>query len=203
VIEAGHRVVSIPGATAIAAALSVAGLRAAPFHFEGFLPRGAGDRRRRLEALAGRSETLVFFESPRRIAKALAELREVFGERRACVARELTKRFEEAARGSLSELEARFAGEVRGEITLVVEGAPEGRPAEEAPRGLLSEVGVSGISAPVGPRVQGDWQADLDAEIHRRLADGQGAREIAAQVARRMELPRRTVYQRVLELAGK
>jgi 16S rRNA (cytidine1402-2'-O)-methyltransferase len=201
VIEAGHRVVSIPGPTAIAAALSVAGLRTTPFHFEGFLPRGAGDRRRRLEALAARSETLVFFESPRRLARSLAELHEVFGERRACVARELTKHFEEAARGTLSELALRFSGEVRGEITLVVEGAPEAQPAAAAAGGLLSDIGASGLGAPVAPRASPDWQ--LDAEIRRRLADGQGAREIAAQVARRMELPRRAVYQRVLELAGK
>jgi len=193
VLEAGHAVVSIPGPTAVACALSVAGLRTTPFHFEGFLPRARAERRRRLRELAARSETLVFFESPRRLAATLQELRETLGERSACVARELTKLHEEAARGTLGELLQRFSGEVRGEVTLVVAGAGAARPgpadADAPAEGRIAP-------APLDP-------AALDAEIERRLAEGQGAREIAAQVARRMELPRRHVYQRVLELRRK
>ncbi len=196
VLEAGHSVVPIPGPTAVAAALSVAGLRTTPFLFEGFLPRSKGDRRRRLSELARQSETLVFFESPRRLAATLAELHQIFGERRACVARELTKLYEESARGTLTELALRFAGEVRGEVTLVVAGAAE------LPAGAsASEGAAAGLAAPGGSPVARELPLELDAEIQRRLGDGQGAREIAAQVARRMELPRRAVYQRVLELA--
>jgi 16S rRNA (cytidine1402-2'-O)-methyltransferase len=154
----------------------VAGLDVARFSFAGFLPRRAGERRALLAELASRPDAQVFFESPRRIGATLRELACAFGERRACVARELTKLHEELARGTLSELAARFAEGARGEITLVVEGAPA-----DAKR---------------------DAPDDLDAEIRSRLARGEGAREIAAALAAATRRPRRELYARVLALRG-
>ncbi len=122
VLEAGHRVEAIPGPSAVVAALSVSGLAPHPFAFLGFLPRRSGARRTRLEAYRGRAETLVLFESPHRIGALLDDALAVLGERRACVARELTKLHEEVVRGSLEELALRYKEGSRGEITLVIEG---------------------------------------------------------------------------------
>ncbi len=128
-VAAGHAVRAIPGPTAIAAALSVAGLATDRFCFEGFLPARAGERGARLEALRREPRTLVLFESPHRIAESLADCARVLGaERAAAVARELTKVYETTYRGSLGELAARAAAEAdfaRGEITVVIAGAPE------------------------------------------------------------------------------
>jgi 16S rRNA (cytidine1402-2'-O)-methyltransferase len=181
-VEAGHIASPVPGPTAIAAALCVAGLDVASFTFVGFLPRRAGERRARLAALAARPDALVLFESPRRIGATLRELALALGERRACVARELTKLHEEVARGTLSELAARFADGVRGEVTLVVEGAKPGAQSEEA-----------SSEAPEGA-------SELDDEIRARLARGDGVREIAAELATARGLPRRQVYARALAL---
>ena len=125
---AGFEVSAIPGPSAITAALAVAGLPTDRFCFEGFLPARARERRAALAALAGETRTLVFFEAPHRIAAALADLAAVLGqERMAVVARELTKTHESIYRGTLGELAARASAEenlARGEITLVVHGAP-------------------------------------------------------------------------------
>jgi 16S rRNA (cytidine1402-2'-O)-methyltransferase len=127
-ISAGFEVSVIPGPSAITAALAVAGLPTDRFCFEGFLPARERERRAALEALAHERRTLVFFEAPHRIAAALADMAAVLGpEREAVVARELTKAHETLYRGTLSELAARAATEAnfaRGEITLVVRGAP-------------------------------------------------------------------------------
>lgn len=126
---AGIEVRAIPGPTAIAAALSVAGIATDRFCFEGFLPAKASERRTRLRALAQEPRTLVFFEAPHRIVEVLADCAEAFGgTREAAVARELTKLHESVYRGSLTALAQRAAAESefeRGEITLVVAGAPE------------------------------------------------------------------------------
>jgi 16S rRNA (cytidine1402-2'-O)-methyltransferase len=125
---AGFEVSAIPGPSAITAALAVAGLPTDRFCFEGFLPARARERRAALAALAGETRTLVFFEAPHRIAAALADLAAVLGrERMAVVARELTKAHESIYRGTLGELAERAAAEenlARGEITVVVHGAP-------------------------------------------------------------------------------
>jgi 16S rRNA (cytidine1402-2'-O)-methyltransferase len=176
-LAAGHTVSPVPGPTAIAAALCAAGLDAARFSFAGFLPRRTKERRTLIVELAPRPDALVFFESPRRIGETLRELADAFGDRRACVARELTKLHEELARGTLSELAARFADGARGEITLVVEGAAEEARAAASP-----------------PSV------DLDAEIRARLARGEGVREIAASLAAASGMPRRQLYARALAL---
>jgi 16S rRNA (cytidine1402-2'-O)-methyltransferase len=127
-IADGHAVEPVPGPSAVLAALSVAGLRSTPFTFVGFLPRKPGPRRTLLERLREREDTLVLFESPRRLPATLRELADAFGaERRGCVARELTKLHEEVARSTLRGLAERFAGGTRGEVTVVVEGAPRAR----------------------------------------------------------------------------
>jgi 16S rRNA (cytidine1402-2'-O)-methyltransferase len=126
--QAGFEVVAIPGPSAITTALAVAGLPTSRFCFEGFLPARERERRAALARLAHESRTLVFFEAPHRIVETLADLAEEFGgERQAVVARELTKTHETIYRGTLADLAAQARGDTnfqRGEITLVVHGAP-------------------------------------------------------------------------------
>lgn len=122
--EAGHRVEVIPGAGAVETALLASGLPSASFTFKGFPPRKPGPRRRFLEMDAALPHTLVFFESPLRTALLLRDALAVYGDRRAAVCIELTKKFEEIRPGWLSELAAALDGEkIRGEVTLVVAGA--------------------------------------------------------------------------------
>lgn len=125
--QAGFAVETIPGPSAITAALAVAGLPTARFCFEGFLPARAPERRAALAALAHEARTLVFFEAPHRIAATLSDMAAEFGAQRlAVVARELTKTHETVYRGTLQELTVRAAADEnfqRGEITLVVHGA--------------------------------------------------------------------------------
>lgn len=125
--EAGLPVYAVPGASALLSALSIAGLPTDSFAFAGFLPTKQEARQTALRDLAGRRETLVFYESPRRLGDALAAMARQFGEDRpAAVALELTKRFERIDRGTLGELAERFAAaETKGEAVVVVGGAPE------------------------------------------------------------------------------
>ncbi len=175
----GHRVVPVPGPSAVLAALVASGLPAERFTFVGFLSRRAGERARQLAELASRRETLVLFESPRRVGALLAELASVFGERRACVARELTKLHEEVVRGKLGELAARFGDGARGEVSVVVEGAAGG----PGPEPLSEDA--------------------LRARVRDALAAGLSARDLAAQLARETGLPRRTLYALALEESGR
>ena len=130
-LDAGFPVTAVPGPSAVTTALALSGLPTDRFAFEGFLPRTGSHRRARLRELAGEPRTLVFFEAPHRIAGALADLAGTFGtERPAAVCRELTKTYEEVRRGTLGELAGwAAADQPRGEITVVVGGAPS-RPAE-------------------------------------------------------------------------
>ncbi len=124
-VKAGHRVEVIPGPSAIPAALVASGLPTARFVFDGFLPRTGSARRKRIEAVATEERTLVIFEAPHRLVASLKDLAELLGPRRAAVARELTKLHEEVIRGPLPELAGRFADSgARGEVTIVIEGAP-------------------------------------------------------------------------------
>jgi 16S rRNA (cytidine1402-2'-O)-methyltransferase len=172
-LAAGHRVEAVPGASAVLAALAVAGLPVERFAFAGFLPRKAGERDAWILAWRSRAETLVLFESPRRVAATLRRLAEILGDRPACVARELTKLHEEAARGGLCELAERFSTGARGEVTIVVGGCPAG-------------------AAPAA--------ADLDTAIRAGLAGGEGTRELAARLAGEHGVARRQVYARALAL---
>ncbi len=126
-LEAGVRVVAVPGASAVIAALSIAGLATNRFTFEGFLPPRDGPRRKLLEGLRREHRTMVFYEAARRLADTLAEMVAAFGASRiAAVVREITKTYEETIRGSLDELAHRFREQpALGEVTIVVEGAPE------------------------------------------------------------------------------
>ena len=171
-VDAGVLVTAVPGPSAVLTALAVSGLPVDRFCFEGFLPRKAGERRRRLAGLAAEERTLVFFESPHRTEATLLALAEAFGdERRAAVCRELTKTHEEVRRGPLAELAAWAADGVRGEVTLVVAGAdPE--------------------PVPVDPDA---WRAAVAA-----LTDGGVSRKDAiAEVARASGVPKREVYDAV------
>jgi 16S rRNA (cytidine1402-2'-O)-methyltransferase len=180
-LEAGLPVGAVPGANAALLALTLSGLPPQPFLFVGFLPpRGAARRaalaRLRAAERAGLAATLLFYEAPHRLAEALADLAEVLGPRPAAVAREMTKRFEEVVRGTLTELAARYAdAPPRGEITLVV-GPP---PDEEPPA-----------------------EADLDALLRAAL-EGHSLKEAVAEVTAATGLPRRVVYARALALGGR
>ena len=115
--------VPVPGPSAVVAALSASGLPTGRFHFLGFLPRKGPERRALLEEVGSLRATLVLYESPRRVGETLDELSEVLGNRRACVAREITKVHEEFVRGTLPELARAYAGvEVLGEVVVMVEG---------------------------------------------------------------------------------
>ncbi len=176
---AGHEVVPVPGASAVLAARVGAGLPTRAFACVGFLPRSARERRALAERYRGRDETLVAFESPRRIAASLRDVAEVLGTRRACVARELTKLHEEWRHGSLHELAASVPGDLKGELTLVVAGA------DESERAALD----------ADARGEG-----LDEAIREGLAAGASARDVAARVAAATRVPRREVYARVIAL---
>jgi 16S rRNA (cytidine1402-2'-O)-methyltransferase len=174
----GIRVTVVPGPSAVTAALAVSGLPTDRFCFEGFPPRKTGERARRFAELAGERRTMVFFESPRRTGATLAELAEAFGPgRRAAVCRELTKTHEEIRRGTLADLTGWAAGEVRGEVTLVVEGAPAG----------------AGAGLDIAQAV-----AEAVAEVGRRVTDGASRRDAIAAVATEAGLPRRAVYEAVV-----
>ncbi len=161
----GISVVAVPGPSAITAALSIAGLPTERFSFEGFLPARLAERRTRLAELAAETRTQVYFEAPHRIVEALEDMSAVFGaQRRAVVARELTKLFETVYRGTLGELvglarsDANFT---RGEITVVVEGAPRASAQDSARaaldttlRALLPELAPS-KAASVAARLTG------------------------------------------------
>jgi 16S rRNA (cytidine1402-2'-O)-methyltransferase len=172
-IDAGVEVTSVPGPSAVTTALAVSGLPVDRFCFEGFLPRKAGERRSRLAGLADERRTMVFFESPHRLADALTDAATAFGpDRPAAVCRELTKTHEEVRRGPLSELAAWAADGVRGEITLVVGGAP-----------------VEPVS--LSPAELADLVADEEAA-------GATRKDAIRAVVVRTGLPRRTVYDAVV-----
>lgn len=174
-LAAGHEVSPLPGPSAVLAALCAAGLPSERWSFVGFLPRRVGERTALLTELSTRPETLLFFESARRLGDTLAALLEVFGNRQACVARELTKLHEELARGSLESLIERFADPPKGEVTLVVEGA----------------------APPALPDVAA---GELDGAIRSGLRAGRPSRDLAAELARQHGVARRAVYTRVVAL---
>jgi 16S rRNA (cytidine1402-2'-O)-methyltransferase len=185
---AGVRVTVLPGPSAVTAALAVSGLPSDRFCFEGFPPRRAGDRARRFAELAAERRTLVFFESPRRLAATLAGLATAFGPGRlAVVCRELTKTHEETRRGTLGELAEWAAGGTLGEVTLVIAGAPAGTgtPADdgERPGRVLSPAEAA---------------AGLAAEVAAQEAAGTPRKQAIAAVARERGLPKRVVYDAVL-----
>jgi 16S rRNA (cytidine1402-2'-O)-methyltransferase len=167
----------VPGPSAVVTALAVSGLPCDRFCFEGFLPRKGGERRAALAALAGEPRTMVFYESPHRLADALADAAAAFGDDRpAAVCRELTKTHEEVRRGPLASLASWAAEGVRGEITLVVAGAVAG-PACLSPAELAAEVAVEESA-------------------------GATRKDAIRAVVARTGLPRRVVYDAVVAAKG-
>src|SRR5262249_11548133 len=123
-LGAGIKVVPLPGASALVAALSASGLPTDRFTFEGFLPAKTKERRVRLQALVGETRTLIFYEAPHRLIDSLRDIQEIFGEREIVIAREITKLHEEFLRGPITDvLEQLSRTEPRGEITLLVHGS--------------------------------------------------------------------------------
>ena len=179
VLDAGGRVEVIPGPSAAVAALAASGLSSAHFFFEGFLPRKAGARERRLAELARIPATLIIFESPHRVAGCVAQMAEVMPGRRVALVRELTKVHEECIRDEVSALAVRLAeaGEVRGECVLVV----------EEPR----EADV----------LAGDEERSLDDRIKDGLSQGEAKSALARRLAKEFHQNRSEVYTRVLELS--
>jgi 16S rRNA (cytidine1402-2'-O)-methyltransferase len=149
-VAAGVPVTAVPGPSAVLTALAVSGLPVDRFCFEGFLPRRQGERSARLAELADEARTMVFFESPRRTASALSDMAAAFGaDRPAAVCRELTKTYEEIRRGGLAELADWAEDGIRGEVTVVVSGAPASVPGEldaDALARLVDEVQAGGVS---------------------------------------------------------
>jgi 16S rRNA (cytidine1402-2'-O)-methyltransferase len=172
-VAEGVPVTVLPGPSAVLSALAVSGLPVDRFCFEGFLPRKPAERRRALAALADEPRTMVLFEAPHRLAAAMADLRDAFGPQRpAAVCRELTKTYEQVRRGSLAELADWAVGDVRGEITVVVAGAPPAAPVEDP--------------------------AQLAAMVAAEEAAGADRKSAIAQVALRAGAPKRTVYDAVI-----
>ncbi|MGA5181854.1 16S rRNA (cytidine(1402)-2'-O)-methyltransferase [Streptomyces pseudogriseolus] len=173
-VEQDIRVTAVPGPSAVLTALALSGLPVDRFCFEGFLPRKAGERLGRLREVADERRTLVYFEAPHRLDDTLAAMTEVFGAgRRAAVCRELTKTYEEVRRGPLAELAAWAAEGVRGEITVVVEGAPDKGPEEIDDAELVRRVRV-------------------------REEAGERRKEAIAAVATEAGLPKRQVFDAVV-----
>ena len=149
VLDAGHEVVPVPGASAVLASLVASGLPAGSFTFIGFLPRKKASRRDRIERLANSDHAVVLFEAPARLSALLADLAEVAGPSRPiAVARELTKLHEEVFRGTVAEALDRFEGTTpKGEVTVVLAAAPEAAEDEEGARALAAELLAEGASA--------------------------------------------------------
>lgn len=146
--EAGLPVTSTPGPSAVLMALAVSGLPSDRFSFEGFLPRKSGARKNLLEELRGEKRTMVFFESPHRIADTMGDFLEIIGPDRAMsISRELTKTYEETLRGTVSSLQEQAAGGLRGELTLVLAGATAVETAPEDHLGAVGELVESGVRA--------------------------------------------------------
>ena len=170
--EAGHTVTVAPGASAGLAALTLAGLPTDAFFFAGFLPNASGARRKRLEEVSRIPGTLIFYESPKRIAASLADMAEVLGDRPAALCREITKKFEEVRRASLSELAAQLAEVgVKGEIVVLVD------------RSRTKDVNPD----------------DLEQDLRAALRDN-SVKDAADIVSKLHDLPRRKVYQMALKL---
>ncbi|MBW2713717.1 MAG: 16S rRNA (cytidine(1402)-2'-O)-methyltransferase [Deltaproteobacteria bacterium] len=179
VAQEGFDVVPIPGPSAILGALIASGLAPMPFTFVGFLPRRKGARNTLLQRYKDSPETIVCFESPNRLHGTLESFMEVFGDRRACVARELTKVHEEIVRGPLSELAKQFESGVRGEVTLVVAGLPvrEAKALRAADDGLILLI---------------------EEAVRELLKEGRSCKEIAAELAPKFNFPKRKIYARAL-----
>jgi 16S rRNA (cytidine1402-2'-O)-methyltransferase len=172
-IRSGLSVSPIPGPSALMAALSASGLSIERFAFEGFLPAKRKERREKLQSLRAEKRTMIFYEAPHRARESLADIGEIFGDREMVLAREITKVHEEFLRGSAADLSARLSDrEWRGELTLVVAGAPDEPPAMES----------------------------IMAEIRSLKQGGMRVKEIAALLGEKYSVTKRNVYRMILDL---
>jgi len=137
----------IPGASALVSALSVSGLKTDRFAFEGFLPAKPSSRKKYLQSLANEERTIVLYEAPHRMVRTLEDLKEYFGDRHICVARELTKKFEEISRGKITEMIKKFSSvRPRGEFVIVIEGDKAVEKVKVDPELLVKDLVASGVS---------------------------------------------------------
>ena len=173
-IESGINYLVLPGPSAVLTALLLSGLPADRFCFEGFLPRKSGDRVRALAQLTHEPRTMIFFEAPHRLAKTLIDMAEVFGpDRIAAIAREMTKTYEEVIRGSLQELNEWAAGEIKGEITLVLAGSDSTAASEAS-------------------------LVELVALVQERVTAGASMKDATAAVSQEFGRSKREVYEAVI-----
>jgi 16S rRNA (cytidine1402-2'-O)-methyltransferase len=173
VADAGGVVSTIPGPSAVVAALSISGLETERFVMEGFVPRRAGERRARIDEWLRESRTIVFYESPQRIAETMAELAERCGDRRVALVRELTKLYEEVRRGTVAELaESLRDATTLGEVVVVLEGARETR-----------------IDA-----------SSLERTLRDLLQSGRSVRDAVNELSHDVGVPHRELYQLALTL---
>ncbi len=165
---AGYVMTVLPGPSAVTTALALSGLASDRFSFEGFLSRKSGEREKQLQELASERRTMVFFEAPHRIAETTQAMAEIFGATRpAALCREITKTYEEVIRGTLGDIAVRCQDEVRGEITIVVEGASAVTEATDA---------------------------DLVDGVNALMASGVERKEAIAEIAVRYAVPKRRVF---------
>lgn len=191
VVEADIPLTVLPGPAAFVTALVGSGLPTERFLFEGFLPRHVRRRRERLERLRGDDRTLLFYEAPHRLRETLKDMLAVFGDRPTCVAREMTKAYEQWQRGTMAEVAAYwFAHPPRGEYVIVVAGAPSSGDA------AIAESSVDGEPAqPTVEQIVRLVQEQMDAGIDKKTA--------VREVARQLGMPRRTVYKAATSLSAK
>lgn len=178
-IDEGGRVVTIPGPSAIISALTLSGLPTDRFVFEGFLPVKGGSRKKRLDALVSEKRTIILYESPRRAGKTLKELLKYIGDRRAALARELTKIHEEVVRGRISDIIKTIEDRgLKGEVTLIIAGQEkEGR--------------------------EGVEKMDVASALESILEKGLSVRDAAEVAARQLAIPKRKAYQEIIRMRNK
>ncbi|MGI6160813.1 MAG: 16S rRNA (cytidine(1402)-2'-O)-methyltransferase [Christensenellales bacterium] len=173
-IEEGVEVVPLPGASAVLAVLSVSGIDAPRFAFEGFFPRENKEKKKFIEMLRQEERAVVFFESPKRISKTLQLMAHELGERRICVARELTKLYEEVFRGSLREASQKFSAEQKGEFALVIAGVVHEK------KELSDE--------------------DIKSALKEYMANGANKKEAVLQASESLNAPKNRVYALSLDI---
>ena len=180
--QAGIKIEVVPGPSAAISALSVSGIGTGRFVFEGFLPTGTADRKKRLQALAKEGRTVILYEAPHRLVKTLTDLYDNLGDRYICIARELTKKFEEQIRGSVSEMIDKFVKvKPRGEFVIVIEGKEE-----------LEERGEIEVK-----RLRGEEVKKLMGDL---IGEGVSKSRVVKILAKRLNVPKNQLYRETLNI---
>jgi 16S rRNA (cytidine1402-2'-O)-methyltransferase len=175
ILAENGKVIPLPGANAALTALVASGITPQPFFFFGFLERQKKEKKKQLEQLSKRTETMIFYESPHRLKETLAVMSEILGNRRICLSRELTKRFEEFVRGTISDaVKWSEENQIRGEFCLIVEGRDENDVVAEE-----------------------EWwdSMTLEEHVNHYVSEGYASKEAIKQVAKERSIPKRDVYQ--------